>query len=143
MAEYSTTEKEPRRKEYIDMFMFAFHACGLRIVDIMTLQWKHIDFGKKQLRKILVKTANYRASTHTIPLTEEAIEILKRWKKNCGNKRFVFGMLDENIDLDNREALYKSRNTVTKCINQSLVVVCEKLKFNHSLTMHVARHSLL
>ena len=50
-------------------------------------------------------------------------------------------MLDDDTDLDNREALYKSRNTITKCINQSLVVVGEKLKFNHSLTMHVARHS--
>lgn len=141
LVEYSATEKEPRRKEYIDMFMFAFHACGLRVVDIMTLQWRHIDFEKKQLRKVLVKTANYRSSTHTIPLTTDAIEILKRWKKKCGNKRFVFGLLDDDTDLDNREALYKSRNTVTKCINQSLVVVGEKLKFNHSLTMHVARHT--
>lgn len=141
LVEYAKTEKESRRKEYIDMFLFAFHSCGLRVVDIMTLQWKHIDFERKQLRKVLVKTANYRSSTHTIPLTTEAIEILKRWKKKCGNKRFVFGMLDDDIDLDNRETLYKCRNTITKCINQSLTVVGEKLKFNHSLTMHVARHS--
>lgn len=60
LADYAVSEKEPRRKEYLDMFMFAFHSCGLRVVDIMTLQWRHIDFGKKQLRKILVKTANYR-----------------------------------------------------------------------------------
>lgn len=141
LVEYAKTEKEPRRKEYIDMFLFAFHCCGLRVVDIMTLQWKHIDFGKKQMRKILVKTANYRSTTHTVPLTAEAIDILMRWKKKCGNKRFVFGMLDDDTDLDNRETLYKCRNTVTKCINQSLIVVGEKLKFNHSLTMHVARHS--
>lgn len=142
LVEYAKSEKEYRRKEYIDMFLFSFHSCGLRVVDIMTLQWKHIDFGKKQLRKVLVKTANYRSATHTVPLTAEAIDILMRWKKKCGNKRFVFGMLDDDTDLDNRETLYKCRNTVTKCINQSLIVVGEKLKFNHSLTMHVARHSL-
>lgn len=141
LSDYMVTEKETRRKEYLDMFMFAFHSCGLRVVDIMTLQWKHIDFGKRQLRKILVKTANYRATTHTIPLTDTAIEILKRWKRKCGDKRFVFGLLDEDIDLDNREALYKARNNVTKCINQSLTVVGEKLGFNHPLTMHVARHT--
>ncbi len=141
LAEYAKTEKEPRRKEYIDMFLFAFHCCGLRVVDIMTLQWKHIDFSKKQVRKVLVKTANYRSTTHTVPLTDTAIDILKRWKGKCGNKRFVFGMLDDDIDLDDREALYKARNNVTKCINQSLVVVGEKLKFSHSLTMHVARHT--
>lgn len=141
LVEYAVTEKEPRRREYLDMFMFAFHACGLRVVDIMTLQWKHIDFGKKQLRKILVKTANYRSTTHTVPLTEEAIAILQRWKKKRGNNRFVFGMLEDDTDLDNRETLYKCRNNVTKCINQSLTVVGEKLKFNHPLTMHVARHT--
>lgn len=141
LVEYAKTESETRRKEYIDIFMFAFYACGLRVVDIMTLQWKHIDFDKKQLRKILVKTANYRSSTHTIPLTEEAIEILRRWQKKCGKKRFVFGMLDDTTDLDNRETLYKCRNNITKCINQSLTVVGEKLKFNHPLTMHVARHT--
>lgn len=141
LVEYAATEVEPRRKEYLDMFMFAFHSCGLRVVDIMTLQWKHIDFGKRQLRKILVKTANYRSTTHTIPLTEDAIRILKRWKRKCGNKRFVFGMLDDEINLDDKEALYKCRNNVTRCINQSLTVVGEKLGFSHPLTMHVARHS--
>lgn len=141
LVEYAKTENEPRRKEYLDMFMFAFHSCGLRVVDIMTLQWKHIDFGKKQLRKILVKTANYRSTTHTIPLTAEAVEILKRWHTKNGNKRFVFGMLDDDTDLDNGETLYKCRNNITKCINQSLTVVGEKLKFSHPLTMHVARHT--
>lgn len=74
-------------------------------------------------------------------MKEGAVEILKRWKQKCGNKRFVFGMLDDEIDLDNRETLYKNRNNVTKCINQSLVVVGEKLGFSHPLTMHVARHT--
>ena len=50
-------------------------------------------------------------------------------------------MLDDEIDLDNRETLYKNRNNVTKCINQSLVVVGEKVGFSHPLTMHVARHT--
>lgn len=141
LADYAVSEKEPRRKEYLDMFMFAFHSCGLRVVDIMTLQWRHIDFGKKQLRKILVKTANYRSTTHTVPLTAEAIEILRRWKQKCGDRRFVFGLLDDDIDLDDRETLYKNRNNITKCINQSLTVVGEKMNFSHPLTMHVARHT--
>ena len=33
-----------RQKEYIAMFLFAFHACGMRISDVITLKWKHIDF---------------------------------------------------------------------------------------------------
>lgn len=51
------------------MFFFAFHACGLRVVDVMTLQWGHVNFEKKELRKIMIKT-NKR---HVIPLTEPAL----------------------------------------------------------------------
>ena len=93
------------------------------------------------MAKILIKTANYRQNTHRIPLTDSALEILKRWKKKTGNNRFVFGLLADDFDLDNKEALYKRRNTVDKSINQSLAVVGLILKFTNPLTMHVARHS--
>lgn len=66
LLEYYKTCNEPRRKEFLEMFFFAFHACGLRVVDVMTLQWKHIDFAWKILRKVMIKT-NKR---HVIPLTE-------------------------------------------------------------------------
>ena len=48
LLEYYKNCKEPRRKEFLEMFFFAFHACGLRIVDVMTLQWGHINMEKKE-----------------------------------------------------------------------------------------------
>lgn len=39
LLEYYKICNEPRRKEFLEMFFFAFHACGLRVVDVMTLQW--------------------------------------------------------------------------------------------------------
>lgn len=39
LLEYYKTCPEPRRKEFLEIFFFAFHACGLRVVDVMTLQW--------------------------------------------------------------------------------------------------------
>lgn len=119
------------------MFLFAFHACGLRVVDVMTLQWGHLDFDKKELRKVMVKT-NKR---HVIPLSESAIEILKKWKEKRPDTKYVFDLVKENLDIDNEEELYRARNSATKCINQSLNVVGEKLELNFSLTMHVARHT--
>lgn len=129
--------KEPRRKEYIEMFLFAFHACGLRVVDIMTLQWSSINFEKKELRKILVKTKN----RHTIPLTPSAIKILEKWKTMERRKRFVFDLVPDDINLNDDEALYKARNSATKSIDQSLIVVGEQLNLPFVLTMHVARHT--
>ena len=119
------------------MFLFAFHACGLRVVDVMTLQWKHIDFARKELRKIMIKT-NKR---HVIPLTEPAMHILHRWQEKRAGCRYVFNLVKEDLDLDDAEALYKARNNATKCINQSLAVVGEQIGLPFSLSMHAARHS--
>lgn len=46
LLEYYNTCTEPRRKEFLEKFFFAFHACGLRVVDVMTLQWgsSHTDY---------------------------------------------------------------------------------------------------
>lgn len=128
---------EQRRKEYVEMFLFAFHACGLRMVDIMTLQWSSINFDKCELRKILVKTKN----RHIIPLTTQALAILEKWHKKNGAKRFVFGLLEDNFDLNNEEELYRKRNTLNKCINQSIVVLGRNINLPFGLTMHVARHT--
>jgi integrase len=137
LIEFYNSDTEVRRKEFIEMFLFAFHACGLRVVDVMTLQWGHIDFAKKELRKIMIKT-NKR---HVIPLSDAAIEILHQWKEKNGSGKYVFNLLKESLDLDDDEALYKARNNATKCINQALNVVGEKIKLRFPLTMHVARHS--
>ena len=137
LMEYYKTCQEPRRKEFLEMFFFAFHACGLRVVDVMTLQWGHVNFGKKELRKIMIKT-NKR---HVIPLTEPALHILQRWREKREGCRYVFNLVKETLDLDDAEALYKARNNATKCINQSLAVVGEQIGLPFSLSMHAARRS--
>ncbi|WP_373229299.1 phage integrase SAM-like domain-containing protein, partial [Phocaeicola dorei] len=45
--------KYPRTREIMDMFLFAFHACGLRFSDVLTLQWRHINFENKKISKVL------------------------------------------------------------------------------------------
>lgn len=137
LLEYYKTCPEPRRKEFLEIFFFAFHACGLRVVDVMTLQWGHINFEKKELRKIMIKT-NKR---HVIPLTEQAISILRQWQEKREGCKYVFNLVKEELDLDDAEALYKARNNATKCINQSLVVVGEQIGLPFNLSMHVASHS--
>ena len=137
LLEYYKTCPEPRRKEFLEMFFFAFHACGLRVVDVMTLQWSHINFERKELRKIMIKT-NKR---HVIPLTEPALRILRQWQEKREGCRYVFDLVKESLDLDDAEALYKARNNATKCINQSLAVVGEQVGLPFNLSMHVARHT--
>ena len=137
IAEYYNSCEEPRRKEFLEMFFFAFHACGLRVVDVMTLQWAHVNFEKRELRKIMIKTSK----RHVIPLSDPAISILRKWQEKRPGSRFVFDLVKEDLDLDDPEALYKARSNATKCINQSLIVVGEQLHFGFRLSMHVARHT--
>ena len=96
--EYYKTCKEPRRKEFLEMFMFAFHACGLRIIDVMTLRWCDINFEDKTIRKVMIKI-NKR---HIIPLTNQALAILHKWRKDRLGCRFVFDLVKETLDLDNK-----------------------------------------
>ena len=137
LLDYYKKCKEPRRKEFLEIFFFSFHACGLRIVDVITLQWGHINFEKKELRKIMVKTSK----RHVIPLTEPALKILRKWREKRIGCKYVFDLVNDNLDLNDEEALYKARINATKCIGQSLAVVGEQLGFPFSLSMHVSRHT--
>ncbi len=134
VAAYDTIE-QPRRKEFLEMWLFAFHACGMRMVDVMTLRWKDIDFKKNLISKVQVKTHN----RNTIPLSEPLIRILDKWKGR--NKVFVFDLLPENFDINDHEAIYRRRNSWNNTINTSLRCLSHELKWNQDLTFHVSRHT--
>ena len=135
LVEKYDTITQPRRKEFLEMFLFSFHACGLRLVDVMTLRWKDIDFKKKEIKKVQVKTRN----RNTIPLSEPVIRILDKWKGR--NKVYVFDLLSEDFDLTDSEALYMRRNSWNNTINTALKAISKELGWKMELTFHVARHT--
>lgn len=135
LIEYYRDCTEPRRKEYLEMFFFAYYACGLRCIDLLTLKWSDIDLKQKKLEKILIKTSK----RHIIPLNEQALQILNSWKNR--HQKYVFGLLSDDFDRDDDESLFKRRNSIEQSINQSLKVVGGHLGLDFNLTMHVARHS--
>lgn len=113
LIDFYEHDTEPRRKEYIEMFLFAFHAGGLRLVDVMTLQWKHINFETKEMKKILIKTSKTQKQRHTVPLTPSAIAILEKWKAMGRRAKFVFDLLpSDDIDVTVESEIYGRRNSV-------------------------------
>lgn len=124
-----------RMKEFHDMFMFSFYACGLRLIDMMTLRWIDIDLKMQVIRKIQVKTRN----RNVIPIREPAIEILNRWKGRY--KVFVFGLLSDKFDLNADEELRKRRNSITNTINTSLKRQSKFANLNREITFHFSRHT--
>lgn len=141
LVKFYNTDTEPRRKEYVEMFLFAFHAGGLRLVDVMTLQWAHINFEKKELRKTLIKTQRGKRPRHTIPLSDAALAILNKWKEKGEDRKYVFDLVPESFDSDDESALYYARNNCDRKVNQSLAVVKEKTEIKAKLAFHTARHT--
>ena len=121
--------------DVLEMFNYSYLACGLRVSDIITLRWCDINFEKKELCKILVKTRG----RNTIPLTDEALKILEKWKGR--HKVFVFGLLADDFDLKDEEGLRTRRNSITSTINKRLKSISKKAQLGKEVTFHMARHS--
>lgn len=125
----------PKQYAVLDMFLFAYYACGMRISDIITLRWCDIDLNKKELDKIQVKTRG----RNIIPLTDEALEILRRWQGQ--HEVFVFGLLPDDFNLMDEEMLRTRRNSITSFINKSLEIIAKKAGLDKKVSFHMARHS--
>lgn len=132
LLEYYKTVKRETTKEYIEMFLFSMYT-GLRLSDIVTLEWSHIDMENKRICKTMVKTNIVLEEF----LSDDSIKILKKWVGK--NSRFVFNMYEEDFDIDNTKNLWRKDNNRGRKIRQSLNIVGEKLKL--PLNPHVARHT--
>ena len=131
------TVKYPRTRDFMDMFLFALNACGLRVSDIITLEWKSINFENRTLRKVLYKGDKL----HQIPLNDDAIKILNRWYDRTSGHRFVFGLLDDTFNLQDKEERKRMRLNKNRAIKTSLTTIGEKMGLPFNLGMHVARHT--
>lgn len=124
-------------RDYIELFLFSFHACGMRISDLVTLEWGQVDLGRGVIVKELVKTK----TPITVPLNEPAVKILTHWKKRRLNRRFVFNLLPEDFSLKDDAALSRAIDYKNRAIRTSLNAVGEKIGVPFKLGMHVARHT--
>lgn len=128
--------KRQRTWEIMQMFLFSVNT-GLRISDIVTLEWNHINLSKKILKKNMVKTKE----VIEIHLNKSAMDIIMMWKQYGRNNRFVFDLMDEDVDFNNRDYVYKKIASKNRVIQTSLRSIGEKMKLPFSLTFHVARHT--
>lgn len=113
-------------RDVMDLFFFSFYACGLRLSDIITLEWKHINFETRKLHKVQVKTK--KAPEVDIPLSEPAMQILYKWRDYNVNSRFVFNHIPEDFDLSDEKKLFSTRNSRDKGINRVLRVIGHNFK---------------
>lgn len=141
LVHYASKCPFERRKQHIEMFIFSYCACGLRLSDVATLRWAEVDFKNHCINKVIIKTRTSSKSSLNIPLDNYAYDILKRWKLKRPDTRFVFDLINEDIDLNDEVQLKKARMTADKCINQSLKKAGDEIGLSFGLSFHSARHS--
>lgn len=124
--------------ECIEMFLFSFFTCGLRVSDILTLEWQHIDMDKGTIRKMMVKSK--RVPEVDIPIAPAGMKILRKWLPRTGNRKFVFGQIEDDIDMNDQRKLYRRIKSQESRLNKYLKMVAKKIHVP-KLTMHMARHS--
>lgn len=137
MADLYPLQLRERSREYMDMWFLSLHTCGLRFSDILTLQWCDVHFDERMIRKVVVKTKRQIE----IPLTDNAIELLKRFWQRNGNRRFVCGLLPENFDLNDDLAVYHACLHKNASIKTCLKRIGKLMDLPFNLGMHCARHT--
>ena len=96
-----------------------------------------MNFKARELTKQIVKTKN----TLRIPLCDEAIKILRKYREENKNPRFVFNCLPADFNLEDPARLDTCLKSNNRNFQTSLRTIGKKLGLPFNLTMHVARHS--
>ena len=138
--EYKPTSNSAKRtEEFKQIFLFSLYSCGLRISDLVTLQWSQIDFTKRTIDKKQVKTKERGKIAPRI--SHQGMIILNEWKEKNLNEKYVFNLLPKDFDIKDAAKLRKATNCVDRTINQSLNHIGKQIELPFSLTIHVARHT--
>lgn len=137
LLNYQLQVATPRACEYIDMFAFATFT-ALRWCDIVTLEWGHVDLEGGFIHKVLVK--GKRRETLHIRLDSNALRILSRWVEKTSDKRFVFGLLDNDAVLNDDDFLRTAIQNKGRSMTTILSKIAVELEFER-LTFHMSRHT--
>lgn len=82
--------------DVLDMMVLVDAAFGLRISELLALQWQDIDVAKKTVfiqRKFTrgrIGKTKTKASCATLPVADGLLDILMDWKKKVGDSEWVF-----------------------------------------------------
>ena len=118
------------------MFVFASYAGGLRVSDVLQLQWKNFD--GTHIHVAVKKTAQQLS----FKLPEHALEIINRYKPvKPSPESFIFPMLPESLNLNDARSVNTSISSATAYINKNLKLIAQKVGIEKPLSFHISRHT--
>ena len=119
-----------------DMFIFSSNTGGIRISDMLQLQWRCFD--GKNLNFTIKKTQ----CQISIRVPNRGLTILSKYQKLSEDKNdFIFGMLPKDILLQSAELIDNAISSSTAKINKQLKLIASDAKITKNISFHVARHT--
>jgi integrase/recombinase XerD len=119
-----------------DMFVFASYSGGLRVSDVLQLQWKNFDGS--HLNITIRKTGEHLA----LKLPQKSLEILEAYGsgKKSANE-YIFKMLPADLNLNDPREIDNALGSGTAYINKNLKIIATKAAIEKPLSFHISRHT--
>jgi len=118
-----------------DMFVFASYTGGLRVSDVIMLEWSFFD--GTHINTNIRKTKSQKS----VKLPDTALAILEKQKQIGKSTRFIFPMLDDNLKIEDARALDSAISSATAYINKNLKFIAQKAGIDKPLSFHISRHT--
>jgi integrase/recombinase XerD len=116
-------------------FLLSFNMAGVRIEDILTLEWNHISKDRIQYR--MGKTG----ALISIKITPQIDAILEYFKKIKQLSKYVVPILNENKTKVSNEEFKREIGRKTSLVNKYLSKISKDAGINKKISSHVARHA--
>lgn len=116
-------------------FLLSYNFAGVRISDLLTLRWTDVQNNR------LVYSMGKTSANVSIPIVEEAKEILAHYKKDKrASNDFILPYVKE-ADWQDPEDVQRKINTTISNFNKRLKTIAEKAGIEKNMTNHISRHT--
>ena len=134
--EKATVSPNTKMEVHKNMFIFSCYTGGLRVSDILQLQWKHFDGTHINFK---VKKTN---SQIVIKVPVKGLEIFNKYKKaDSKPDDFIFGCLPADIYKKGAKALDLAVSSATAYIDKNLKDIQKKAEIDKKISFHTSRHT--
>ena len=110
-----------------DLWKFSFYSQGLRVSDVVSLEYDHIDWEDRRVQRIQTKTKQ----PISFAITSETQKLIEKYQNQSD---YVF-----NLGFDSTDP--RSVDRINARVRKSLKHICKKLNLKYLDHMHSARDS--
>lgn len=127
-------------------FLFSIYMAGIRIGDVMNLQWKNIDLKNSRLSYTMQKTKSHQS----VMIHKKAQEILNFYQvEESEDYDYIFPILTmyekykykkQNSNLTDKIRYYRMKSRTAE-MNRQLKKMAKKAGITKNISFHIARHT--